>query len=49
MIKLVQDLLMAVAINCHQHTPDDVRVMEILANVRLKTRLFSQNFVACMK
>lgn len=47
--KQVQDLLMTVATNCHAHSPEDVRIIEVLINVRLKTKLFSNQFVACIK
>ncbi|XP_019853906.1 PREDICTED: integrator complex subunit 1-like [Amphimedon queenslandica] len=49
MVKQVQELLSTVAINSHQNTPEDVRVLETLLNVKLKTRFFSQNYVSCIK
>ena len=49
LVKLVYDLLCTVAINCCQHTPEDIKVLETLLNVKLKTRLFFQQYVACIK
>lgn len=37
------------AINCHQHTPEDIKVLETLLNVKLKTRLFFQQYTVCIK
>ena len=47
--KQCQDLLMTVAVNCHTHSPEDLRVIDALINVRLKTKLFSNQFVACIR
>ena len=47
--KQCQDVLTAVAVNCHNHSPEDVQVIEGLCGVRLKTKLFSSQFVGCMK
>ena len=49
MVKPVQVLLFQVAYNTHQHTSHDVKVLESLVNVTLKTRLFSLQYVACVK
>ncbi len=40
---------MTVAVNCHAHSPEDVKVIETLINIRLKTKLFSSQFVSCIK
>ena len=47
--KQCQELLMTVAVNCHAHSPEDVKVIEALVNIRLKTKLFSSQFIACIK
>ena len=40
---------MTVAVNCHTHGPEDILVIEALINIRLKTKLFSSQFVVCIK
>jgi len=40
---------MTVAVNCHTHSQEDLRVIDALINVRLKTKLFSNQFVTCIK
>ena len=49
LVKLCQELLMTVAVNTHQHSSEDLKVIEALISIRLKTKLFSTQFVACMK
>jgi integrator complex subunit 1 len=49
MVKPVQELLYLVAINSYQRSPDDIKLLETFLNVKLKTRLFSQHYVACIK
>ena len=40
---------MTMATNCHAHSPEDVKVIEALIGIRLKTKLFSNQFSACIK
>ena len=40
---------MAVATNCSTHQSDDLKVIESLLAVRLKTKLFSNQFVGCIR
>lgn len=47
--KYCQELLMAVATNCTTHQADDLKVIESLLAIRLKTKLFSNQFVACIR
>ena len=47
--KHCQELLMAVATNCSTHQSDDLKVIESLLAVRLKTKLFSNQFVGCIR
>ena len=47
--KLCQELLMSVATNCTTHQSDDLKVIESLLAVRLKTKLFSNQFVGCIR
>ena len=47
--KHCQELLMAVATNCTSHEADDLKVIESLLAIRLKTKLFSNQFVACIR
>ena len=49
MVKPLQDLLYQVAYNCNQHTPDDIKTLENLVSAKLKTRLFSQPYISCVK
>ena len=47
--KHCQELLMAVAANCTTHQTEDMQVIESLLAVRLKTKLFSNQFVTCIR
>ena len=47
--KQCQELLLTVCLNCHTHSPEDIKVIEALISIRLKTKLFSSQFVACIK
>jgi hypothetical protein len=47
--KHCQELLMAVAANCTTHQTEDLQVIESLLAVRLKTKLFSNQFVTCIR
>ena len=49
MVKPLQDVLCQVAYNCNQHTPDDIRTLENVVSAKLKTRLFSQPYILCVK
>ena len=49
MVKPVQDLLYTVAYNCHQHNKDDINILETLVDAKLKTRLFTQQYIVCVK
>ena len=40
---------MGVATNCSTHQADNLRVIELLLSIRLKTKLFSNQFVACIR
>ena len=47
--KHCQELLMGVATNCSTHQSEDLKVIESLLAVRLKTKLFSNQFVGCIR
>ena len=47
--KHCQELLMAVATNCSTHQSEDLKVIESLLAIRLKTKLFSNQFVGCIR
>ena len=49
LMKLLQDLMTAVAVNCRQHSDEDMKVVETLVGLRLKTRLFSAQYISCIK
>ena len=40
---------MTVAVNSHTHSAEDIKIIESLINIRFKTKLFSNQFVACIK
>ena len=40
---------MAVATNCSTHQSEDLKVIESLLAIRLKTKLFSNQFVGCIR
>ena len=46
---VAQELLMAVCMNCDQHTTHDVEVMSALCKIRLKNRLGLNHYLDCIR
>ena len=47
--KNAQELLMAVCLNCDQHTSQDVEVMSALCKMRLKSKHILNHYLSCVR